>query len=239
MWGDSDELRSPPVSPVPYPRCRGGGRVATAAPACLPGSPCRAHGPMSLLAAKGRVYQYEQLRDISHLETLTMRSLILSGAAMLMATMLAGCGAESPTAENAPGLSAAVTADHSRQEFALDETYVNPCNGETVHLTGTLVGLTNIVDNGQHQEYHAVISETGTGLTTGASYTSHSTFHEEFNSPTPEAVNFTFSTRDAVHINSSTPGLSFTLLNTFHFVQAANGVFNKLTKDVESATCRG
>lgn len=192
---------------------------------------------MSLLAAKGRVYRYEQLRDNSHLETLTMRSLTLTGAAMLMAT-LTGCGAESPTAENAAGLSAAVTADHSREQFALDETYVNPCNGETVHLTGTLVGLTNLVDDGQHQEYHAVISETGTGLTTGASYTSHSTFHEEFNSPTPEAVDFTFSTRDAVHINSSTPGLSFTLLFTFHYVQAANG-FNKLTKDVETATCRG
>jgi hypothetical protein len=193
---------------------------------------------MSLLAAKGRVYRYEQLRDISHLETLTMRSLTLTGAAMLIAT-LTGCGAESPTAENAAGLSAAVTADHSREQFALDETYVNPCNGETVHLTGTLVGLTNLVDDGQHQEYHAVISETGTGLTTGASYTSHSTFHEEFNSPTPEAVGFTFSTRDAVHINSSTPGLSFTLLFTFHYVQAANGSFNKLTKDVETATCRG
>jgi hypothetical protein len=168
-----------------------------------------------------------------------MRYLTLTGAAIL-ATLLTGCGAESgPTAEDEPALMAAVTADHSQQNFALDETYVNPCNGETVHLTGTLVGLTNIVDDGQHQEYHAVISETGTGLTTGASYTSHSTFHEEFNSPTPEAVNFTFSTRDAVHINSSTQGLSFTLLTTFHFVQAANGVFNKLTKDVESATCRG
>ena len=152
---------------------------------------------------------------------------------------MTGCGTESPTAENAPGPSAAVTADHSRDVFALDETYVNPCNGETVHLTGTLVGLTNLVNDGQHQEYHAVISETGTGLTTGAAYTSHSTFHEEFNSPTPEAVNFTFSTRDAVHINSATRGLSFTLLTTFHFVQAANGSFNKLTKDVETATCRG
>ncbi len=170
-----------------------------------------------------------------------MRSLTLTGAAVLAAALMTGCGAESgPTAENGLGLAAdAATAVHSKQNFPLDETYVNPCNGETVHLTGTLVGLTNIVDNGQHQEYHAVISETGTGLTTGASYTSHSTFHEEFNSPTPEAVNFTVSIRDAAHINSSTPGLSFTLLFTFHFVQAATGEFNKFTKYVESATCRG
>ena len=139
-------------------------------------------------------------------------------------------------AENAPGFTAAATAVHSQQEFALDETYVNPCNGETVHLTGTLVGLMNFVDD-LHQEFHAVISETGTGLTTGAAYTSHSTFSEQFNTPTGPAVNFTASFRDAVHINSSTLGLSFTLLNTFHLVQVPSGEF-KVTKDVESATCR-
>jgi probable HAF family extracellular repeat protein len=39
-----------------------------------------------------------------------MRALTLTGAAMLIATLLTGCGAESgPTAENAPGLTAAVT----------------------------------------------------------------------------------------------------------------------------------
>jgi hypothetical protein len=165
-----------------------------------------------------------------------MRPLTMTGAAMVMATLLTGCGAESPTAENASGLTAAATAVHSRQEFALDETYINPCNGETVHVIGTLVGLMNFVDD-LHQEFHAVISETGTGLTTGASYTSHSTFHEEFNSPTEAAVNLTVSFRDAVHINSTTRGLSFTLLNTFHLVQVPSGEF-KVTKEVESATCR-
>jgi hypothetical protein len=45
------------------------------------------------------------LRDISHLENLTMRSLTLTGAAILAAALSTGCGAESgPTAENASGL---------------------------------------------------------------------------------------------------------------------------------------
>ena len=167
-----------------------------------------------------------------------MRSRTLAGAALLMGSLLAGCGAESdPTAVNAPGLLADATPVHSEQEFALDDTYVNPCNGETVHLTGTLVGLMNDVDN-LHLEFHAVISETGTGLTTGALYTSHSTYSEQFNSPSEPAVNVTFHYRDAVHINSSTPGLSFTLLNTLFFVQTPSGEF-KFTKEIESATCRG
>ncbi len=171
-----------------------------------------------------------------------MRSLTAVPAAMMMATLLPGCGAESgPTAESSPGPAAASTDQalvvHESQTFPLDETYVNPCNGETVHLTGTLVGHSNNVDN-QHSEFHATISETGTGLTTGVSYTSHSTFNEQFNSPTVDALNFSYSFRDAVHINSSPAGLSFTLKHTFHVVFFPSGDF-KVTKEIDSAVCRG
>jgi hypothetical protein len=201
---------------------------------------------MSLFAVKGRVYRYEQLHDTSHAENLTMQSLTLTGAAMLAAALMTGCGSDSdPTAENTPGLTADAaehyTAVHVSETFALDETYVNPCNGETVHLTGTLSGEDTFVGTSDyflHHEVNAVISETGTGLTTGASYTSHSIYNERFNSPTLSAVDFTFGYRDAVHVNSSTPGLSFTLLNTLHFVQIPSGEF-KLTQVIDSAECRG
>jgi hypothetical protein len=167
-----------------------------------------------------------------------MRSLTLTVAAVVGATFLTGCEAGSgPTAENASGLSAAATAVHSQQVLELDETYLNPCNGETVHMTGTLVGGMNSVDD-LHQVFHATISETGTGLTTGASYTSHSVYDEKFNTPRETAVNFTFDYRDGVHINSATRGLSFSLVNSAHFVLMPTGDF-KLTKDLESATCRG
>src|SRR5215208_2841798 len=103
-----------------------------------------------------------------------MRPLTLTVAAVVGATFLTGCEAGlGPTAENPSGLSAAATAVHSQQVLDLDETYVNPCNGETVRMIGTLVGGMNSVDD-LHQTFHATISETGTGLTTGASYTSHS-----------------------------------------------------------------
>ena len=171
-----------------------------------------------------------------------MRSLTLTGAAMLAAAMMIGCGTDSnPTEANTGNLAAdgvnATSAIHESQKFALDETYVNPCNGETVHLTGTLVGHSNIV-NGLHREFHATIAETGTGLTTGTSYTSHSTFNEVFNSPTGPALDYSYSFRDAVHVISSPTGLSFTLKHTFHVVGLPSGEF-MVTKELDSATCQG
>jgi hypothetical protein len=171
-----------------------------------------------------------------------MRSLTLTGAAMLAAAMMTGCGTgSSPTEADTGSLTAdgltATSAVHESQIFALDETYVNPCNGETVHLTGTLVGHSNIVD-ALHLEFHATIAETGTGLTTGTSYTSHSTFNEVFNSPTGTALDYSYSFRDAVHVISSPTGLSFTLKHTFHVIGLPSGEFT-VTKDVESATCQG
>ena len=171
-----------------------------------------------------------------------MRSLTLTGAAMLAAAMMTGCGTgSSPTEADTGSLVAdglnATSAVHESQVFALDETYVNPCNGETVHLTGTLVGHSNIVD-ALHLEFHATIAETGTGLTTGTSYTSHSTFNEVFNSPTGTALDYSYSFRDAVHVISSPTGLSFTLKHTFHVVGLPSGEF-MITKELDSAECQG
>ena len=109
-----------------------------------------------------------------------MQSLTLIRAAMLGAAFLTGCGTDlGPTAESAVGEAAAATdrnaVDHTKYTFAISETNINPCNGELVQLAGTIVGQSHLVgprgslDNGAklHEEIHEVVSETGTGLTTG------------------------------------------------------------------------
>jgi hypothetical protein len=198
---------------------------------------------MSLFTGKGRVHQYEQVRDISHLETLTMRSLTLTGAAMLAAALVTGCGAESgPTAANVPALTADATntADHSSSITPLDEIFVSPCNGETIHLTGTLRAEDTFVGTPEyflHHELQVVVSETGTGLITGATYTSHDVNHESFNSPTLEAPDLTFTYNETFYFISTTPGLSFRGQFAFHFVALPSGDF-KVTRDFGSLQCR-
>jgi hypothetical protein len=179
-----------------------------------------------------------------------MRSLRLTGAAMLAAALLTGCGAEAgPTSENAPVLTAKATdrtTTHVWQSDPIEETVVNPCNGETIRFTGSGVGQGNFVDvsgNNLHREFHAVISETGTGETTGATYRLHATYHEVFDSPSGPALDFTFGVTDRGQVISSTSTLSFTWLYTIHFVATANGTF-KITKDIEGDDspifqCRG
>jgi len=176
---------------------------------------------------------------------------------MLVTALLTGCGAESgPTAENAPGLTAAATdhntADHFKFTDQIEETVVNPCNGETIQFAGTAVGQVTRVDTREHldqgfdlhREVHAVISQTGTGQTTGASYTLRATFHEVFDSPNGPAPNSTFGLQDRGHVKSTTPGLSFTWLYTIHVVSLPSGEF-KFTKLIEDGhdfpiyECRG
>jgi hypothetical protein len=186
------------------------------------------------------------------MENLTMRSLTLTGAAMMMGMLLTACGAEAgPTVENTPGLTADatshITADHFSLNEPVEETLVNPCNGETVQLAGTLVGQINNVDtrehldagNALHYEIHAVISETGIGLTTGATYSFHANYHEVFNSPTVEALNFTFSLQDRGHVNSTTPRLSFGGHFFVHVVQLPSGEFKVTRQDSGPDECRG
>jgi hypothetical protein len=60
---------------------------------------------MSLFTGKGRVHQYEQLRDLSHLENLIMRSLTLTGAAMLATALMTGCDRVADSVDPASGTS--------------------------------------------------------------------------------------------------------------------------------------
>ena len=77
---------------------------------------------MSLFTGKGRVHQYEQVHDLSNLETLAMRSLTLTGAAMLAAGLLTGCGSDSdPTAVNLPARTADATDPNTADHFTTVE----------------------------------------------------------------------------------------------------------------------
>ena len=106
-----------------------------------------------------------------------MRSLIQPGAALLAVGLMAGCGDGSgPTGENAPAPTPewAMTVNRSVSVTPLDYIFVSPCNGEDIHVTGTLSARELMLGTGDgvHLVLQVVTSETGIGLTTGATYRS-------------------------------------------------------------------
>jgi hypothetical protein len=209
---------------------------------------------MSLFTGKGRVLQYEQVHDLSHLETLTMRSLTLTGAAMLTAALLTGCTGDAaptaPTAENIVGLTADATDDNVADHFKIvvPGTFdvENPCNGELIILSGeeidqlTLVGPREVLDAGGflHMEFQQQVRATGTGLETGATYTLKDMLHENFESPNEPAPHLTFSSHGTSHVTSDLPGLSFDIHSVFHVVIPSGKDF-KVTREVQRVTCGG
>jgi hypothetical protein len=190
-------------------------------------------------------------RDLSHLETLMMRSLTLTGAAILTAALLTGCGAESgPTAENDPGLTANAAdhnvADHFKSVVTGTFDVRSPCNGELIILAGeeidqfTLVGPRDLLDAGifYHLEFQQQVRATGTGSETGATYTLKDMLHENFERPTEPPTHLTFSSHGTSHVTSDRPGLSFDIHSVFHIV-APSGKDIKVSREVESVTCGG
>jgi hypothetical protein len=172
----------------------------------------------------------------------TMGLLPRTGVAILAAAVVAGCGAESDlTNESAASLSADVAdhnpTDHIKYTIEISETNLNPCNGELVQLAGTVVGHSQLVgpqdildpDRRLHEEIHEVVSETGVGLTTGATYTLRATFTEGWNTPDPLALNATYHERQKIRVMSTTPGLTYTALATIHIVTPPSGE-SKITR---------
>ena len=172
---------------------------------------------------------------------------------------LSACGEDSPETASltAPGAVAAFsngglaghkTTEHVRIEEAIEETLVNPCNGEEVHLVGEIVVQEN--HTGQldaqgnlldlHREVNGWVHETGVGLTTGATYELTDRFHESFNSPSGPALKVTFTARERAVGRSSEPGLAFSAGFSFHFVSLPDGSF-KVTRNVDSGglVCEG
>jgi hypothetical protein len=178
-----------------------------------------------------------------------MRSPNQTAATMLAAVLMTGCGSESnPTAEEGAAVAAAIdhnAVDRTTYTFAISETNINPCNGEVVELAGTLVGHAQLVgpqdalDHGEklHEEVHEVVSETGTGLTTGASYSLHATYTEGFNTPNFPAPNATFHERQKIRVRSTTPGVTYTALATFHLVALPSGELKVTRFDKDEFVC--
>jgi hypothetical protein len=172
-----------------------------------------------------------------------MHTLTLTRPAILGAALLAGCGAEAgPTAPNTPG-PAAERRVSNRVSFTtpLDETFVSPCNGETIHLTGTLSAQSTLIaaetaSDTLHYELQVVVSETGTGLTTGAAYRSHDVNHEGFSAPSNDEFYSHFTEGEKFYFITRTPGLSFRGQFFVHFVNPASGDY-KFTRDVGSLAC--
>lgn len=172
-----------------------------------------------------------------------MPSLKLTGMTALVAMLLTGCGTDAdPTGASAPALTpqAAQTVQHSSSITPLDYIFVSPCNGEDIHMTGTLKAEDTFLGTGAgvHYELQVVTFETGTGLTTGATYRSHDVNHESWSAPTPESDFRTFTFSETFYFISQTPGLSFRGQFFTHFVELPSGKF-KFTRDGGSLECRG
>jgi hypothetical protein len=140
---------------------------------------------MSLFTGKGRVHQYEQVHDLSHLETLTMRSLTLTGAVMLAASLLTTLACDSnPTqpASQPERPSAAVTA---HEHLRLSGPVENDCTGEVFTGTGKINTVNTVTDDGAggvHETIHLNGQFAGTSETTGVQYVGNQVFNTEFNS---------------------------------------------------------
>jgi hypothetical protein len=197
-------------------------------------------GGMSLFAGGLRAYPYEPC-DIPPMESLTMQSPTLAGTALLMGTLLTGCGAElGPTGENAPALRADAAAPstprHTTTVEPFTESLVNPCNAEVIVFSGE--GTNKVTDvRGLHVELQGSGSGTGTGPESGATYAYNLVFHESFNTPSPTAPQADFFANANARVRSSLPGLSFTAHFVFHAVALPSGEF-KVTRNVDRVECK-
>lgn len=188
-------------------------------------------------------------RDLSHLETPTMQSLTLTGAAMLAAVLLTGCGSDSdPTAVNLPTRTADATdpntADHFQTVEAVTFEVENPCNGELIIFSGTAETQVTFVDTREHldagfwlhMELQQHTTASGTGSETGATYTINDIFHEGFESPNPPAPHFTVAEHATTRVTSDIAGLSFLGHFVFQGVVPSGQDF-KVTASLDRLTC--
>ena len=178
-----------------------------------------------------------------------MRSLTFTRGAILTAAFLTGCGSESsPTAESMPGLTADATAHNTADHFKTVDPVTfqvdNPCNGESITFTGTAESQVTYVDTREHLdagsavhvEFQQHTTATGTGATSGATYTINDIYHEGFESPNPPAPHATFSAHGTTRVSSDVAGLSF----LGHFVFQAvipSGKEFKVTTSLDRLTC--
>ena len=176
------------------------------------------------------------------MRTPTLRTLT-SPEAVVLAALLTACGPGSgTTGPDAPDFSShRRLPQHSTSTIPLDDSFVSPCDGETVHFTGTISEQITIVPSdlvgGLHFELTDLYSATGTGQTSGLSYRVHGTSQTSFDSPNFEALNATFSDRAYIDFTTNAAGRSFRLTVQLHLVDLPSGE-EKVTRDVDTLECR-
>jgi hypothetical protein len=171
---------------------------------------------------------------------------------VILSAVLAAC--DSATDPAGPALTGADQAvrpslvafpEHftARESFDSDDE-VNPCNGETIHLTGTIQVEVNQVhpdaeDPGVlHGESQSTFVATGVGDVTGTVYLFRKVLHVDFQSPSVSASQFTFSERDRTHGISLGSAGDYLLHFTFVFVGLPSGE-GKVAVSFEGAECLG
>jgi hypothetical protein len=121
----------------------------------------------------------------------------------------------------------------------------NPCNGEVIVFTGTedlqgtLIGPNPESGATPHNHFNSQVDATGTGPVSGATYSIHDIFSQNFQSPSGPAPQFTASLHESLNATTSVPGLSFRFKLLVHVVLNPSLNEFKLTKELEEATCRG
>ncbi len=184
-----------------------------------------------------------------------MSAIRMTGAALLAAAIMSACTMENtPTSASStipehPVIAALNGTGHNASDHFSGTTAVtfdieNPCNGEVITFSGhefdqmTFVDTREHLDDGfsLHTEFQAALSLTGTGPVTGASYAINDVFHENFESPSPPAPDFTASSHETLHAISQPPEQGFFIHNLFHIVGLPTGGV-LVTRDVESITC--
>ncbi len=174
---------------------------------------------------------------------------LATGALFAVAILTACTGGDAPTAPTTPSLrvedAGHNAADHFKVVEAVELEVESPCNGELIAFSGeaiyqtTLVGTREALDAGfsVHREFQSRLQATGIGQESGATYTIKEIFHENFESPSPPAPQFTFSLGSMFQVTSDLPGLSFDGHFGLHALALPSGAF-KVTRELESVECK-
>jgi hypothetical protein len=169
---------------------------------------------------------------MSRLARFAPAALIVSLAAV------AACDAPTPTAPApapalpGPSFSNAAFSVTSNETFPMTDVVVNPCNGESVQLGGTVHDVVHVTINGNVfsvMEHANGADVSGVGRTTGASYKGNDVLASHFSA----AAGVETSVVESITMNAKGSTPSFVIKLVEHITIDANGV---VTASVDNRT---
>ena len=172
-------------------------------------------------------------------------------AGVLLGAALAACdqngAAPSPTEPSFAIDAGHNAAEHIKEVNQVSFEIVNPCNGEVIVFSGTEVLRATFVDKPEnlengfsvHNNLVSQVDATGTGPSSGATYSIHDIVTQNFESPSPPAPQFTASFHDTAKVTSSDPALDFTIKQLVHVLLNPGTAEFTVTKDQLEVTCQG